>query len=305
MNLKQTPTNIKIKVNIGLFLVVFFWGFSFIMIDVANRDLSPFNLNSMRFLIAFALSAIVFRKRLTLITRETVIWSFVLALALSAMYTCTTLGVKYTTLSNCAFLCQSGVIITPFLSRIVNKVPLQKKVFFVATICIVGIALITLTDGFSLDPKNFKGDIFSIMAGIGGSTHVVLTERLSSKRHIDTFQIGIFQLGATGLITLIMSFIFEKPHLPSAPNIWFSVVMLAIFCTGYAIIMQTIAQRYTSASHISIVFSLEPVSAGIFAYILLGETMSFQGYMGALLMMIGIFMMEIDFDKLKKRFKKT
>lgn len=72
-------------------------------------------------------------------------------------------------------------------------------------------------------------------------------------------------------------------------------------CTGVAFIVQAIAQQYTSAAHVGIIFALEPVFAGIVAFIFAHEVLLPRAYFGALLMIAGLFIMEIDFTKLRIR----
>lgn len=52
-----------------------------------------------------------------------------------------------------------------------------------------------------------------------------------------------------------------------------TVLFLAIFCTGIAFIVQAVAQQYTSASHVGVIFSLEPVFAEIVVFFLAGEVL--------------------------------
>ena len=93
---------------------------------------------------------------------------------------------------------------------------------------------------------------------------------------------------------LILALIFEEPTLPQSAGCWMSLVFLALFCTGIAFIVQAIAQQYTTATHVGIIFALEPVFAGIVAFLFAGERLLPRAYFGALLMLVSIIMMEVD-----------
>ena len=67
--------------------------------------------------------------------------------------------------------------------------------------------------------------------------------------------------------------------------------------------LQPVAQQYTTASHVGVIFALEPVFAAIVAYFFAGEVLSFKAYIGATLMLASIFIMEIDFKKFKVKKK--
>ncbi|MBQ8562267.1 MAG: DMT family transporter, partial [Firmicutes bacterium] len=171
--------------------------------------------------------------------------------------------------------------------------------------CFVGIALLTLKDDFSINMANLKGDLLCAMCGVAYAIDLLLTEKAVAHEEVNPYQLGVFQLGVTGLCNLVLAFITETPHLPSEPNIWAAVAFLSIFCTGVAFVIQPIAQQYTTASHVGVIFALEPVFAGIVAFVLAGEVLTGKAYVGAALMVASIFVMEIDFSGLKKKLLKN
>ena len=109
---------------------------------------------------------------------------------------------------------------------------------------------------------------------------------------------SILKKGTTGVVSLIFSFIIEEPCLPHSESVWFSATVLGLLCTVLAFVIQTSAQKNTSASHVGVILSLEPLIAGFVAFAFAGETMTLQGYFGAALMAAGIFVMEIDFKEI-------
>lgn len=61
------------------------------------------------------------------------------------------------------------------------------------------------------------------------------------------------------------------------------------------------AQQYTSANHVGVIFTLEPVFAGFVAFFFAGEILLPRAYVGALLLISGCFIMEINFKSRKKK----
>ncbi|MBQ3185784.1 MAG: DMT family transporter, partial [Firmicutes bacterium] len=90
---------------------------------------------------------------------------------------------------------------------------------------------------------------------------------------------------------------------PSSGIVWGSALFLAVFCTGVAFIVQTIAQQYTSATHVGVIFTLEPVFAGIVAFALAGEILLPRAYFGAFLLLASLIIMEIDVNALVAKIK--
>ncbi len=81
------------------------------------------------------------------------------------------------------------------------------------------------------------------------------------------------------------------------------MIFLSVFCTGAAFIIQAVAQQYTSASHVGVIFALEPVFAGIVAFFLAGEILTVRAYVGAALLVSSLFIMELDIFKLVTGFR--
>lgn len=286
----------QLKADLMLLLVTLGWGISYYLVDLSLSDMGPFTLNANRFLISFFIAGIFGFKRLKSVSRTTLRYSLLLGIALVVVYIGATFGIKYTTLSNAGFICGLSVIFTPVLSCIIYRKLPERKVMLVVLMCLVGIGLLTMTDDFSINLNNLKGDLLCIMCAFVYSIDLLLTERAVLHEDVDPFQLGVFQLGVTGFLNLILSFIFEAPHLPGK-EVLGPVLFLSIFCTGIAFIVQALAQKYTSASHVGIIFSLETLFAGVVAFIFAGEVLTFKSYIGAALMIASIFIMEIDFSR--------
>jgi drug/metabolite transporter (DMT)-like permease len=284
-----------------LLFVTLCWGVSYYLMDISLGELDPFTLNTFRFLGAFAIAAIFSWKKIKSVNKTTLKYSLLVGIALVVVYIGATFGVKYTSLSNSGFLCALTVIFTPILNKIFFKKSTDKKSVVVIIMCFIGIALMTLKDDFSINMENLKGDLLCLMCAVAYAIDLILTEKAVSKENVDAYQLGVFQLGVTGLCNLILSFIFETPQFPETPKIWGSVLFLTIFCTGIAFILQPIAQQYTTAAHVGVIFTLEPVFAAIVAFAFANEVLTAKAYLGAAIMIISILVMEVDVKGIWKK----
>lgn len=291
----------QLRADFMLVMVTLGWGVSYYLMDVSLSDMGPFTLNAFRFLGAFAVGGILAFPRLKSVNRQTLMYSALVGSILVFVYTGATFGVKYTTLSNSGFLCALTVIFVPLIEIVFLKKKPQKKIIFAVTMSLIGIMMLTLKDDFSINLANLRGDLLCIMGASAYAVDLILTEKAVSHEKVNAFQLGVFQLGVTGVYMLAMSLIFEKPHLPTSPMIWASVIFLAIFCTGAAFIVQAVAQQYTTASHVGIIFTLEPVFAAVVAYFFAGEVLTFKSYLGAVIMMAALFVTEVDFGGKKRK----
>lgn len=289
--------NKQLKADMMLVLVTMCWGISYYLMDISLEDLEPFTLNAFRFLGAFFVAAIFTFPKLKSVNKATLMYSIYVAISLVFVYVGATFGVMYTSLSNSGFLCALAVVFTPILAWIFKKQVPDKKLALVVVLCLIGIALLTLKEDLTLA----VGDILCIMCAVAYAVDLLITETAVNKEDVNAFQLGVFQLGFTGLFNLILALVLEEPHMPQSGTVWGSVIFLSIFCTGVAFIIQAIAQQYTSASHVGVIFTLEPVFAGFVAFFLAGEVLLPRAYIGAVILLLSLFIMELD---LKSLFKK-
>lgn len=287
----------QMQADLLLLLVTLCWGLSYYFMDICLAEMDPLNLNAFRFILAFAVSGIIAFRKLRTVNKETIKYSLFVSLALVFVYIGATFGVKYTSLSNSGFLCALTVVFTPILAFFIKKQVPDKKLIIVVVLCLTGIALMTLNENM----KMAVGDILCLMCAFAYAIDLLITETAVKRESVDAFQLGVFQLGFTGAFMLILSFIFEEPNLPASGSGWGAAVFLAVFCTGVAFIVQAIAQQYTTASHVGVIFTLEPVFAGIVAFLFAGEVLLPRAYLGAALMLVGLFLMEMDVKAIIKR----
>lgn len=295
----------QMQADLMLILVTLCWGVSYYLMDLSLADMDPFTLNAHRFLGAFFIAAAISWKKVKTVNKTTLKYSVLVGIALVFVYIGATFGVKYTSLSNSGFLCAMTVVFTPMISRVVLKEKQDRKVVTAVLMCFVGIALLTLKDDFSINMGNLKGDLLCLMCAFAYAIDLLLTEKAVSHEEVDAYQLGVFQLGVTGVCNLILAFITEQPHLPSTPSIWGAVLFLAIFCTGVAFVVQPVAQQYTTAAHTGVIFALEPVFAAVVAVIFAHEILTLKSYFGAFLMVASVIVMEIDFGSFRKKIKGT
>ena len=284
-----------------LFLITFCWGVSYFLMDICLGEIDPFTLNAFRFIIAFIIAAILSGKKLFNVSKETLLYASLVGFLMAVVYIGATFGVKYTTISNSGFMCSLTVIFTPIMEWIVFKKKPSKKFSLVLLICITGIALLTLGKDFSLNMEHIKGDLLCVMCAFSYAVLLIFTEIGVKNEKVNPYQMGVFQIGITGVLNLILAFIIETPHFPETMEVWGAVAFLAVFCTGVAYVMQPIAMQYTSSGHVGVIFALEPVFSAIVAFMFAGEVLFAKQYLGGALMLFSIILMEVDIKSLFKR----
>lgn len=282
-----------------LLFVTLGWGISYYFVDMAMGELGVFTQNALRFLIAFFLCFLMAPKRAANLSRKTLLYSLLTGTILFVVYIGSTLGVKYTTLSNTAFLACLSVIFTPLFQFLYFRRLLSKKSLFCVLMSFVGICLLTLTEDFSINVHTLKGDLFSLMCAATYAHHLLVTEHAVRQEEVNVYALSIFQFLVCGVLNLFVAMATEPMALPKEPKTYVAILILAVCCTALTFVTQAYAQQFTSSSHVAVIFSLEPVFAGLLAYVVVGERLSPRATVGAILMALAVLLIELPWPRKK------
>ncbi len=285
------------KADLALILVTLFWGVSYYLVDLSLTELPEMTLNASRFVLAFIILAVIFRKRVFSASRATLKYSLYVGILLVFVYAGSTYGIARTSLSNAGFICALPVVVTPILDFIFNRRRPEKRLGFALIMCTVGLAMLTLNADFGIN----VGDALCLLCAVSYGADMIVTDRAVQQEDVDPLALGVIELGIAGAVMTVIALLTEQPVLPQSSAVWGSVLFLSICCTGVAFVVQSVAQQYTSATHVGLIFTLEPVFSGIVAYFVADERLLPRGYVGAVLMLLSLIVMELDWKKIKKK----
>lgn len=211
-------------------------------------------------------------------------YSAFVGILLFAVFYFLIVGVIDTSASTAGFLASTTVVIVPTLRAIVTRKMPDAKTIIAILIVLSGLYLLT---GADLSQFNL-GAVMCLVSATVYAVYIILSKHFVEK--VDPMSLGIWQLGFSSLYALIGTFAFEAPVLPHSNIVWFSVLGLALICSAYGWVMQTIVQSYVSAEFTSIMFTLEPIFTAIFAFIFFGEWLSGLAFLGTVLIFVGVLL---------------
>ena len=270
------------QANFLLVLVTVAWGASYLFTKNAVAELAPFTLIAYRFLLAFFITALVFWKQIKNTNKATILASAVQGLLMAVVCILFAYALRITEASVAGFLIATTVIIVPMLMvAITRKLP-SRQIVIGGCVTLIGLALFSLKGSFSVS----VGMVLCLITAFLYAVHIILNNQFVQK--INSLQLGVYQLFFTGFFSFIGALINEPLVLPQTQKGWGSLIMLAIFCSAFAIIVQSIAQQHTSAVSTGFIFSLEPIFAAMFAFAFLSERMDTQEIIGALFIFAGV-----------------
>lgn len=290
----------QLKADIALLLITVGWGASFLLIKSSLSELSTFNFLTIRFSVAFILALIFFFKQIIKVDKKTLKYGVIIGIVLYSTCALQTLGLNYTTASKSAFITGFNVILVPIFSSLLMKKMPDKKVLFSVFIAFIGLGLLTLNKYIS--GMNI-GDIYTFICAIACAIHILLVGKYTIE--CESIALAVVQMGVCAVLSLITTLAFENPIIPTSRSVWINILILSVVCTLGAYIVQSVAQRFTSPTHAALIFTAEPVFAAIFGYIILGEMLSSQGLIGAIFILIGMVITEIDFTNKNYRYDET
>lgn len=272
------------RAELLMLFVTFCWGSSYLFMKEGLEAFGPFTIVAYRFGIAFLVAAVLLGRGWRKITGPMVWAGFLVGLIVFGAFASLAIGLQYTTTSNAGFITSLMVVFIPFVERFGYHQPLRRSVMMTAALSAVGIGFLTLHNGLRLNP----GDLLCLFGAFLNAVQVSYSERLLAK--MDAVMLGMLQFGFTGLLGLITAFILEVPALPASEGSLFAMLYLGLICSAFGFIAQLVAQKYTSAERIGILFCLEPVFATMIGVVYLHEVFGPLSLVGAVMVLTAVIL---------------
>lgn len=282
--------------DISILGIALIWGSTFIIVKQAVESVPTFSFLSLRFGLAAIVLIVISSYKWKLYNRQMFIDGIILGLSLFGIFAFQTLSLKYTSASITGFLTGLYVIFAPILSIVfLKKYPHLFSAIGVV-LAFVGLVFIAFVDiqSFSI------GEAFGIVNGFFIGVHILLTDQYSRKH--DAILLTTLQITVVAILSVIVSQATEPYTIPENFDNYlvFAIVGTGLFATVLAFFIQTAMQKYTTPTKAAIMFTMEPVSAAFFSFIIGGEVLMFKQYMGAALIVAAMVVAEVGtFIKLR------
>ncbi len=271
------------------------WGMSYLFVALGASEIPSIELVALRCGVAFiALILLFFHHLRKTFSWKLMIYSAFAGLLIFAVFYGLVVGVIDTSASTAGFLASTTVVIVPIIQAIMTRKMPDFKTVVAILIVLSGLFLLT---GADLSQFN-SGAVMSLIAAVLYAIYIILSKHFVER--VDAMSLGIWQLGFASLYALIGTFALETPVLPHTGIVWASVLGLALICSAYGWVMQTIVQAYVSAEFTSFMFSLEPIFTAFFALLFFGEWLSGVAYLGTALIFIGVLLVSYQPKKDKQ-----
>ncbi len=279
----------RTRAELALVGVTIIWGTTFVMVKSALQEISTVLFLTLRFAVAAAVLAIIYRNKLN---RRGVKPSILAGGLLFAAYVFQTMGLELTTPSKSAFLTGLSIPMVPLASCLVYRVVPRMAEAAGVLVASFGMALMTLPEGSwgGFHWSMTRGDLLTIGCAVAFALHMIVIARYAPVVGFETVAVG---QAATAVVLGVLSVPWLEPvRFHMTTEVAVAVVVTGLFATALAFTTLAWAQKHTTATRSALIFALEPVVAWITSYVLTGEVLSLRAQVGAGLILGGVLLVE-------------
>ena len=262
----------------GLVLVTVIWGGGFVASDMALDSLSPFQIMTIRFLLASVLMGGISIRNLKGIKKEEVTAGLFIGFSLQII------GLQYTTPSKNAFLTATNVVIVPFIAFLICRKKVGFRGIIGAVLAIAGVGLLSLDKDLSLG----LGDGLTLICAVGFAFQIFLTSIFVKKYRASV--LNFIQMCTAGILSLIFMIAFGQVHFQVTAKGWWSVLYLGIISTTVCYLLQTACQKYVDETKAAIILSMESVFGTLFAVMILHESITLRMILGCIIILAAVIL---------------
>ncbi|MDX6397379.1 MAG: hypothetical protein QOJ43_787 [Gaiellaceae bacterium] len=279
---------------LALVAVTVVWGITFVQVKDAVELYPLFAFLAVRFAIASVVLAVPAAGRMRSLGRRGWSAGASLGLLLAAGYALQTAGLQRTTVSSAGFITGLYVVFTPLLALLLFRTRVGRAVWLGVALAVAGLAMLS-----GVGAGDAAGDLLVLAGSAAYSLQIVLMERYAPRYDAVAFTQAEMLAAFAGFAVVAVA--LGQVELPRGWTVWGALLVTGIFASALGFLIQTWAQRRTSATRTALAFALEPVWAGLFGFWLAGDRLGALGWGGCAVIMAGILVAEPEAGRTLRR----
>jgi drug/metabolite transporter (DMT)-like permease len=270
---------------LALLAVTAIWGVTFVQVKDAVELYPLFAFLALRFAIATVALALPAAARVRVLGRRGLAAGTLLGLLLAAGYVLQTAGLQRTTVSSTGFVTGMYVVLTPLFAVGLLRARVTRGAWAGVAVSALGLALLSGVHGGSA-----SGDLLVLAGAAVYSLQIVLMERFAPR--YDAIAFTLVEMLAAFVGIGVVALARGELATPHGWTVWGALLVTGLFASALAFLVQTWAQRRTSATRTALAFAMEPVFAALFGITLAGDRLGASGWLGCAAIMLGILVAE-------------
>jgi len=276
-----------------LLLVALLWGTTFVAQKLGGADVGPLPFVAVRFIAAtlFLLPFALWEARRSSVTLT--LADFARGAAIGTCLCTASLlqqtAMASTSATNAGFLTAVYTVLVPFVAWVVTRRPPRILVLLACAVALYGAWLMA---GSSAGAGHWsQGDVLVLVSDFIWALHITL---IAQYRAIAArpMALSTLQCAITGLVALPFAIVLQPASAQAVVAGLPAILYAGIVSSGIAFTLQIVGQRHTPPAEAALIMSLESVFAAIAGMIFLGEMLTLRAAMGAVLIMLGVVIVE-------------
>jgi drug/metabolite transporter (DMT)-like permease len=287
----RDPARVRLLAELGLLGAALIWGFNFILVKMAIGQMPPVYYVGLRFLVGSIFLLPFSWGQMKRLDRQ----GWWIGLGVGALlfggFVLQTMGLVSTSPGVSGFLTSLYVIMVPiFIGLYTGRWPSP----------MVGVGVIVVVAGFAVlslyGHLTFGwGEIFTLLATVFWALHILGVAYGSTR--LGALAFVQLQLTTCAVLSLVGSFIFERPALFPGWSATGAVIWTGIMGSLVAYVLMVVGQRYTPPTLAGIIMSLEAVFALIFSIIVGYDTLTGRTLLGFAVVFAGTTVARIGTER--------
>jgi len=283
--------------DFSLLLVAICWGGTFFIVQDAIENTPVYIFLFWRFFIATGFMLLISFKALKNLDIAILKAGVILGLFMFLGFAFQTFGLSYTYSSTVAFITGLNVVIVPIAVFFIFKIKVSIYSVFGALFAVIGLYFLTNSHagGFGL------GEFYTLICAIMFALQITYTDVYA--KQYSAFLLVTIQFAVVSVLSLLGALFLNGHIMPTSFEGVFleALIVTVLFATVFAFFTQTVMQKFTTPAKTAIIFTMEPVSAGVFGYYFAGESFTSIQLMGAGLILFGMLSAEVGTYFKKRR----
>ncbi len=266
----------------GLIAVTVIWGGGFVASDMALESLRPFQIMTIRFLLASFLMGTASIRKLKGMKSGEIRAGILMGAALFVGFAFQIVGLQYTTPSKNAFLTALNVVMVPFIAFVILKKKVGARSIAGAVMAIVGVGLLSLEKNLTLG----IGDALTLVCAAGFAFQIFFTSEFVKKYR--AVALNFVQMLTAVLLSFVSLFLFQETEFHVTAKGWLSVLYLGVISTALCYLLQTASQKYVDETKAAIILSMESVFGTLFSILILHEQVTLRMVCGCVIILVAV-----------------
>jgi drug/metabolite transporter (DMT)-like permease len=278
------------RADLVLVLANLVWGVSFVVVKEALAASTPLAFTALRFALA-ALVLVPFTRFRAPWSRSELIAGVSLGSLLAIGFATQAVGLVSTTPSRSAFIVATSAVLAAALAFVVVRERPRAAVFVALGLAALGMYLLTAPGPGGVN----RGDLLTCITAVCFGGQIVAVSHAS--RRYDPLRLVWMQTVVTSAGAALAAVIWEESAIHWSLPFAVALAYAAVFATTLALVWQMRAQQFMTSSRAALIFCLEPVFAAVTSWLWLGERLSVAQWAGGLLILGGMILAELPFDR--------